>query len=68
MYGWAMTSEGFFLNSSSYLTNILDNLIATQKIKPLTVVTPTFDSDDCSQEFGRSAEELKVFHQDFREN
>jgi len=64
MHGWTMIAGEFFSNSR--LINILDNLIANRKIKPLIVVCATFDAENKSQIFSRSVEELSVFHNDFR--
>lgn len=66
MHGWTMTAGDFFNDSN--IINVLDNLIANGNIKPLIVVCATFDSENKSQSFSRSVDELSVFHNDFRNN
>lgn len=66
MHGWRMTAGDFF--NYSDLVTILDNMIANGDIEPPIVVTPTFDAENQSQDFSRSEDEIRHFHQDFRNN
>ena len=66
MHGWHMTAGDFF-NYSNLIT-ILDNMNANGDIEPTIIVTPTFDAENQSQDFSRSEDEIRHFHQDFRNN
>ena len=71
MHGWTMTAGDFFgdgYREESSLINILDNMIENGDIKPLVVVSVTFDAENAPQDFGRSVKELSLFHNDFRNN
>lgn len=66
MHGWRMTAGDFF--NYSDLVTILNNMHANGDIEPTIVVTPTFDAENRSQDFSRSEDEIRHFHQDFRNN
>lgn len=41
---------------------------ANGDIEPTIIVTPTFDTVNWPQDFSRSEDEIRHFHQDFRNN
>jgi endo-1,4-beta-xylanase len=66
MHGWTMTTEHYIFKCD--IINVLDNMIEKKLIEPLILVSATFDADNKPQDFGLSVKELRVFHNDFREN
>lgn len=66
MHGWTMTAEDYFDKNSSDMVYILDNLIEHGDMPPVIVVSATFDTENQPQSFGRSTEEIAVFHQELR--
>lgn len=63
MHGWGMTAEDF---AQAAMCTLFDNMIAQGKIRPLIVVSATFDTENAPQSFGRSVSEIAAFHEDLR--
>lgn len=66
MHGWTGTAEEYLYYNNSLVTNILDNMIQDNLIVPTIVVSLTFDTENNAQDFGRSTNEIAVFHNEFR--
>lgn len=62
MHGWTGVAGDFFQYGYSQLKNILDNMIENGDIKPVIVITPTFDPNNESNSFSNSVNEIAVFH------
>ena len=66
MHGWTGTAEEYLYYNDSLVTNILDNMVQDELIEPTIVVSLTFDTENKTQDFGRSTDEIAVFHNEFR--
>lgn len=66
MHGWTGHAGEIF--EDGVMKNVLDNMIENKEIEPLIFVSATFDSDNQSQSWTRSTEELEPFHLDFENN
>lgn len=65
MHGWTMTAEDF---AQDAMCTLFDNMISHGDIPPMIIVSATFDAENASQSFGRSVNEIAVFHEDFRKD
>ncbi|HSK68518.1 MAG TPA: alpha/beta hydrolase-fold protein [Candidatus Limnocylindria bacterium] len=64
MHGQNGTAEDTFRVNDRALPNILDNMIMRGDIRPIIVVSPTFDARNRPQNFSTSYRELMEFHSD----
>ena len=64
LHGWGGVAEELLTNYSQ-TRNILDHMIQDGLMRPMIVVSPTWDKDDQPKGFGESVEEIAVFHNEF---
>ena len=69
LHGWTGVAEEYFLgrsgNSRTGLVNIFDNLIQQGLCRPFIAVSPTWDKDNRSKDWGESTREAAVFSQEY---
>ncbi|MBQ7634337.1 MAG: hypothetical protein IJS89_02055 [Bacteroidaceae bacterium] len=69
LHGWTGVAEEYFLgrngNSRTGLVNIFDNLIQRGLCRPFIAVSPTWDKDNRSKDWGESTREAAVFSQEY---
>ena len=66
LHGWTGTAEQYFgLSSWPQMKNIFDNLIQRGLTKPFIAVSPTWDKDNQSKDWGESTREAAVFSQEY---
>ena len=69
LHGWTGVAEEYFLgrsgNSRTGLVNIFDNLIQRGLCHPFIAVSPTWDKDNRSKDWGESTREAAVFSQEY---
>ena len=69
LHGWTGVAEEYFLgrsgNSRTGLVNIFDNLIQRGLCRPFIAVSPTWDKDNRSKDWGKSTREAAVFSQEY---
>ena len=69
LHGWTGVAEEYFLgrsgNSRTSLVNIFDNLIQKGLTKPFIAVSPTWDTENQSADWGRSIDEIAAFHDEW---
>ena len=69
LHGWTGVAQEYFLgrsgNSRTSLVNIFDNLIQKGLTKPFIAVSPTWDKDNQSKDWGESTREAAVFSQEY---
>ena len=65
MHGWTGTAEDSFETLGGTQKNILDWMIQQGDCKPVIVVSPTWDKDNQSKDWGESCEEIAVFHNEY---
>ena len=69
LHGWTGVAQEYFLgrsgNSRTSLVNIFDNLIQRGLTKPFIAVSPTWDKDNQSKDWGESTREAAVFSQEY---
>lgn len=69
LHGWTGVAQEYFLgrsgNSRTGLVNIFDNLIQRGLCRPFIAVSPTWDKDNRSKDWGESTREAAVFSQEY---
>ena len=69
LHGWTGVAQEYFLgrsgNSRTNLVNIFDNLIEKGLTRPFIAVSPTWDKDNQSKDWGESTREAAVFSQEY---
>ena len=69
LHGWTGVAQEYFLgrngSSKTSLVHIFDNLIQKGLTKPFIAVSPTWDTDNQSADWGRSIEEIAAFHDEW---
>ena len=69
LHGWTGVAQEYFLgrngNSRTSLVNIFDNLIQKGLTRPFIAVSPTWDKDNQSKDWGESTREAAVFSQEY---
>ena len=69
LHGWSGVAQEYFLgrsgNSRTGLVNIFDNLIQRGLCRPFIAVSPTWDKDNRSKDWGESTREAAVFSQEY---
>ena len=69
LHGWTGVAQEYFLgrggNSKTSLVNIFDNLIQRGLTRPFIAVSPTWDKDNQSKDWGESTREAAVFSQEY---
>lgn len=69
LHGWTGVAEEYFLgrsgNSRTGLVHIFDNLIQRGLCRPFIAVSPTWDKDNRSKDWGESTREAAVFSQEY---
>ena len=69
LHGWTGVAEEYFLgrsgNSRTGLVNIFDNLIQRGLCRPFIAVSPTWDKDNRSKDWGESTREAAIFSQEY---
>lgn len=69
LHGWTGVAEEYFLgrsgSSRTGLVNIFDNLIQRGLCRPFIAVSPTWDKDNRSKDWGESTREAAVFSQEY---
>ena len=69
LHGWTGVAQEYFLgrsgNSRTNLVNIFDNLIKNGLTRPFIAVSPTWDKDNKSKDWGESTNEASVFSQEY---
>ena len=69
LHGWTGVAQEYFLgrggNSKTNLVNIFDNLIQRGLTRPFIAVSPTWDKDNQSKDWGESTREAAVFSQEY---
>ncbi|MBQ9559727.1 MAG: hypothetical protein IJV08_07050 [Bacteroidaceae bacterium] len=69
LHGWTGVAQEYFLgrggNSRTALVNIFDNLIQRGLCRPFIAVSPTWDKDNQSKDWGESTREAAVFSQEY---
>ena len=65
MHGWTGNNSIFFqYDDSNALKNTLDHMIENGDIKPVILVTPTFDRNNATTSLEDSVSEIKVFREE----
>ena len=69
LHGWTGVAEEYFLgrsgSSRTGLVHIFDNLIQRGLCRPFIAVSPTWDKDNRSKDWGESTREAAVFSQEY---
>lgn len=69
LHGWTGVAQEYFLGRSgsgkTSLVNIFDNLIQKGDTRPFIAVSPTWDTENQSAEWGRSIDEIAAFHSEW---
>lgn len=66
IHGWTGTAEQYFgLASWPQMKNLFDNMIQRGDCRPFIAVSPTWDKDNRSKDWGESTEEVAVFHNEY---
>lgn len=66
LHGWTGTAEQYFgLSSWPQMKNLFDNLIQQGLTRPFIAVSPTWDKDNQSKDWGESTREAAVFSQEY---
>ena len=69
LHGWTGVAQEYFLgrsgSSRTSLVHIFDNLIQQGLTKPFIAVSPTWDKDNQSKDWGESTREAAVFSQEY---
>ena len=69
LHGWTGVAQEYFLgrsgNSKTSLVRLFDNLIQRGDTKPFIAVSPTWDKDNQSKDWGESTREAAVFSQEY---
>ena len=69
LHGWTGVAQEYFLGrsggSKTLLVNIFDNLIQKGDTRPFIAVSPTWDTENQSAEWGRSIDEIAAFHSEW---
>lgn len=69
LHGWTGVAQEYFLgrsgNSKTPLVHLLDNLIQRGLTRPFIAVSPTWDKDNQSKDWGESTREAAVFSQEY---
>ena len=69
LHGWTGVAQEYFLgrsgNSKTPLVHLLDNLIQRKLCRPFIAVSPTWDKDNESKDWGVSTREAAVFSQEY---
>ena len=69
LHGWTGVAQEYFLgrsgNSRTGLVNIFDNLIQRGLCRPFIAVSPTWNKDNRSKDWGESTREAAVFSQEY---
>ena len=66
LHGWTGTAEQYFaLSSWPQMKNLFDNLIQKGLTRPFIAVSPTWDKDNQSKDWGESTREAAVFSQEY---
>lgn len=67
IHGWTGTAEQYFgLASWPQMKNLFDNMIQNGDCKPFIAVSPTWDKDNRSKDWGESTREVAVFHNEYQ--
>ncbi|MBR1434976.1 MAG: hypothetical protein IJ584_07675 [Bacteroidales bacterium] len=69
LHGWTGVAQEYFLgrngNTKTPLVNLFDNMIQKGLTKPFIAVSPTWDKDNRSKDWGESTREAAVFSQEY---
>lgn len=66
IHGWTGTAEQYFgLASWPQMKNLFDNMIQCGDCRPFIAVSPTWDKDNRSKDWGESVREVAVFHNEY---
>lgn len=69
LHGWTGVAQEYFLgrsgSSKTSLVHIFDNLIEKGLTKPFIAVSPTWDTENQSADWGRSIDEIAAFHDEW---
>lgn len=69
LHGWTGVAQEYFLGRSgsgkTLLVNIIDNLIQKGDTRPFIAVSPTWDTENQSADWGRSIDEIAAFHSEW---
>lgn len=66
LHGWQMSNQEFLTLGEGGTARILDHLINDGKMKPVIVVSTTFDRDNQEADWERSVAEMTAFRQEVR--
>ena len=69
LHGWTGVAQEYFLgrsgSSKTSLVHIFDHLIQRGLTKPFIAVSPTWDTENQSADWGRSIDEIAAFHDEW---
>lgn len=69
LHGWTGVAQEYFLgrngNSKTPLVHLFDNMIQRGLTRPFIAVSPTWDKDNQSKDWGESTREAAVFSQEY---
>lgn len=66
MHGWSGVAEGYFGRpNNQQMKHLFDNMIQQGVCKPFIAVSPTWDKDNRSKDWGESVAEIAVFYNEY---
>lgn len=69
LHGWTGVAQEYFLgrsgNGKTPLVHLFDNMIQRGRTRPFIAVSPTWDKDNQSKDWGESTREAAVFSQEY---
>lgn len=66
LHGWTGTAQEYFgMAGRQQMKNLFDQMIQRGLVRPFIAVSPTWDKDNEAQGWGKSAEEIAVFYNEY---